>query len=645
MKKYKMIALTGILLSSTILGANTSLVQAASTSSTKGSEAAPLTVTSDDVITKPSAVFSNGTTSETMNFKDGEKFSKDTVENTSDFTPTSMTGSKEKVTYAISNVADDITTKGGKVSFIPEQVDSNGKLITGNPLTRSVVIYTEPTAAFNSRKVEINDGESLNQPQIVNGSNGQRFSVSISNPDLVDVTKAGTTGDVSNAAKTDKNVITYVATAINPDGSKVIDKATNQPLRYTEDGTVTVTDDANVIPYNILIKDKKTGNVIATQSGETTNGSESVPLTATLPTGYSFTKNQAVTISKSKPTQTVSLSKSVDYNLSFEDKDTEQPIANANQTGTATEGSPILVTAPEGYTLTNPLDTIYTADSNDAKKTISVTKKAVSTQNLNYTIEYRELSTGNLVDETTGQANFGDWVGTSAPAGYSFAALRDRGFFLLNDGKTFTSYVNKKDTTFNISYVDEATDKEVGTQSGKNVDGTTVVLSSPKGYSFVNADDVNYTVNKDEPNATIYVKKSDDSNVEANDIVATYPGKGNYVKIYDADGNLNDDVVLSSGSSWIIDQTREINGVEYYRVATNEYIKASDAYKYTPLQSVVTTKSGDVKPVYNSKGQLVIDLALDKSTPWYTDRSATIKGEKMYRVATDEWVRATDVDA
>jgi len=107
---------------------------------------------------------------------------------------------------------------------------------------------------------------------------------------------------------------------------------------------------------------------------------------------------------------------------------------------------------------------------------------------------------------------------------------------------------------------------------------------------------------------------------------------------------LNDSVVLSSGSSWIIEQTRTIDGVEYYRVATNEYIKASEAYKYTPLQTVVTTKGGDVKPVYNSKGQLVIDLALDKSTPWYTDRSATLNGEKMYRVATDQWVRASDIN-
>lgn len=85
-----------------------------------------------------------------------------------------------------------------------------------------------------------------------------------------------------------------------------------------------------------------------------------------------------------------------------------------------------------------------------------------------------------------------------------------------------------------------------------------------------------------------------------------------------------------------------INGAEYYRVATNEYVKASDVYKYTPLQTVATTNGKNLTPVYNSRGQVIIDRALDTNTPWYTDRSATIKGQKMYRVATDEWIKASD---
>jgi len=175
---------------------------------------------------------------------------------------------------------------------------------------------------------------------------------------------------------------------------------------------------------------------------------------------------------------------------------------------------------------------------------------------------------------------------------------------------------------------------------GKGADGSKVTLKAPTDYAFVNADDMTYTIDKDDTSTkTVYVQKSDQT---VDNIVAGYPKNG-YIKIYNASGKLNNDVVLSEGSSWIIDKTLTINGAEYYRVATNEYVKASDVYKYTPLQSIVTTKGVNVTPVYNSKGQLVIDLALDTNTPWYTDRSANIKGSEMYRVATDQWVKASDV--
>ena len=162
-------------------------------------------------------------------------------------------------------------------------------------------------------------------------------------------------------------------------------------------------------------------------------------------------------------------------------------------------------------------------------------------------------------------------------------------------------------------------------------------MKAPTGYAFVNADDINYTIDKDTPTSTVYVQKSDQT---VDNIVSGYPRKGN-INIYDGNGKLNDDVVLSEGSSWIIDKTITINGAEYYRVATDQYVKASDVYKYTPLQTVAVTNGTNVTPVYNSKGQLIIDRALDVNTPWYTDRSATIRGKKMYRVATDEWIKAS----
>jgi len=232
----------------------------------------------------------------------------------------------------------------------------------------------------------------------------------------------------------------------------------------------------------------------------------------------------------------------------------------------------------------------------------------------------------------------GSYIGLTAPDGYAFTTIADNGFILLKDNQKVTKYVTAADTPYSISYVDQDTGKEVGTQAGKGADGSTVTLKAPTDYAFVNADDITFTVDTDTPTKTVYVKKS---NQTVDNIVSGYPDNG-YIKIYNNKGKLNNDVVLSEGSSWIIDKTLTINGAEYYRVATNEYVKASDVYKYAPIQKIAVTNNNNATPVYNSKGQLIIDRALAENTPWYADRTATIRGKEMYRVATDEWVKASD---
>lgn len=646
MKKYKMIALTGIMLSSTVLGANASLVQAAGTSSET-----PLKVTNalkdvttatptkavaeDDAVTPdvtaPIATFSNGETTETMNFN-GTKLPATAdldkaITETKSFKETKITGSDTDISY--DTVKDNnIDTAGGNVTFTPVQ-----DKVDGTPITRTVVIYQAPDwSSIGTKKLEINDKTGLAQPFIVKGTtSGQNFMVTI-DPDSVDISKAG-----DNTAK-------YTATALDANNNVAKDTSGN-PITFTETGNVTVEDNAKNVNYTISVIDKKSGNPIQTFTGTVADGT-AVPVKLTTDEAKDYTlpsDDATVTVTKANPTKVITLAKNVPYSVKFADSATGDQIGDTIS-GTGLEGDSVLTQAPDGYKLVNSSDMIYTIDSNNPNKTISVTKSDV-TKNLGYTVQFRDRTTGDLIKTTTGTGNFNDYVTLAAPDGYAFSNnLLYSGFLLYKDGQTFTSYVTKADTAYTVSYYDQDTNKLVGTQTGTTADGATVTLKAPTGYTLVNANDVNYTVDKTAPNATIFVKKSDDSNVEANDIVATYPDKGKYVKIYDANGDLNDRAVLSAGTSWIIDQTKEINGVEYYRVATNEYIKASDAYKYTPLQSVVTTKNGDVKPVYNSKGQLIIDVALDNSTPWYTDRSATINGEKMYRVATDQWVRASDVN-
>ncbi|CAJ1201636.1 hypothetical protein [Companilactobacillus nantensis] len=67
--------------------------------------------------------------------------------------------------------------------------------------------------------------------------------------------------------------------------------------------------------------------------------------------------------------------------------------------------------------------------------------------------------------------------------------------------------------------------------------------------------------------------------------------------------------------------------------------------KPTPVMSegIVTTNSGEYFHLYTIEGKDITNRGLSGDSKWYTDQYATINGEKMYRVATNEWVKATDV--
>ncbi|GEO79313.1 hypothetical protein FD29_GL001433 [Companilactobacillus mindensis DSM 14500] len=68
--------------------------------------------------------------------------------------------------------------------------------------------------------------------------------------------------------------------------------------------------------------------------------------------------------------------------------------------------------------------------------------------------------------------------------------------------------------------------------------------------------------------------------------------------------------------------------------------KTSSAW--TANKSVVTTSH--MSYLFTYEGKAVGNRALGAHSAWFTDRYATINGEKMYRVATNEWVRASDVE-
>lgn len=60
-------------------------------------------------------------------------------------------------------------------------------------------------------------------------------------------------------------------------------------------------------------------------------------------------------------------------------------------------------------------------------------------------------------------------------------------------------------------------------------------------------------------------------------------------------------------------------------------------------EGTVTTSNGQYKRLFNLDGKVVKNRALSAGTSWHTDQYAVVNGEKMYRVATTEWVKAADV--
>ncbi|CAJ1180214.1 hypothetical protein CPR19088_GLDEOEPO_01405 [Companilactobacillus paralimentarius] len=115
------------------------------------------------------------------------------------------------------------------------------------------------------------------------------------------------------------------------------------------------------------------------------------------------------------------------------------------------------------------------------------------------------------------------------------------------------------------------------------------------------------------------------------------------VNLYDNKGKLITNKALGKDSGWFSDQEYTLDGILYYRVASDEYVKASDVYVYTAQNNIVRVKGKSIVYMVDSVGHKITDRALSPDTEWYSDRYTMINGQKYYRVATNEFVSAADV--
>lgn len=136
--------------------------------------------------------------------------------------------------------------------------------------------------------------------------------------------------------------------------------------------------------------------------------------------------------------------------------------------------------------------------------------------------------------------------------------------------------------------------------------------------------------------------------VEASSFTDTEFSKPGTVRTYNSIVDLVDGSgkeigrVVSPSSGWKYSKIVTIDGNDYYQVATNEFVPVKSGIPYTAVPTTTSVALTTSTPIYNSKGES-IGTTLSANTSWRTDSYATINGEKMYRVATDEWIPASSL--
>lgn len=147
-------------------------------------------------------------------------------------------------------------------------------------------------------------------------------------------------------------------------------------------------------------------------------------------------------------------------------------------------------------------------------------------------------------------------------------------------------------------------------------------------------------------NGVKYYQVAPGEYAKASDVYLYKDTDTNLVRIFnDGDGSLIDYLgnharTLDSETDWKTDRIALINGEEYYRVSTNEFIKVDKVQPY--IDDFENLNTTDPAELYDEHGN---DLAikLPKNRSYKTDRIVRINGKKYYRVSTNEFVKVSDI--
>ena len=170
-----------------------------------------------------------------------------------------------------------------------------------------------------------------------------------------------------------------------------------------------------------------------------------------------------------------------------EKKQVAEPTVVVNADATCVNSSAYAALVPAGYELAEVGD----MPIRDGYVYAEVRKVATKTIKINYYSEEEEKQIDEVEMTVPADATYVNTSALTAPAGYKLVLAGD---LPIRDGYVYAAVRKVPTTTIKISYVDEATDKEVSTEDLVVNQGTTVVnfnvlKSVPAGYELCEAGD------------------------------------------------------------------------------------------------------------------------------------------------------------
>ena len=170
-----------------------------------------------------------------------------------------------------------------------------------------------------------------------------------------------------------------------------------------------------------------------------------------------------------------------------EKKQVAEPTVVVNADATCVNSSAYAALVPAGYELAEVGD----MPIRDGYVYAEVRKVATKTIKINYYSEEEEKQIAEVEMTVPADATYVNTSKLTAPAGYKLVLAGD---LPIRDGYVYAAVRKVPTTTIKISYVDEATDKEVGTEDLVVNQGTTVVnfnvlKSVPAGYELCEVGD------------------------------------------------------------------------------------------------------------------------------------------------------------